>query len=250
MRPIRWYLKGIFPVKFTLSMYSVFLLLEWIILNYSPSRSSGVLGFVDISVLLVNPFILLSSFLHVYRSKETTLFELSLLSSWGGIALARTVSALLNVLAFWCLQAVFIVLVTEPKVMTSESFLVLLSPDAPLWLVPTSLNFFVNYITLGLLISLMSNRTSSLLLGAFVFFFMPISVLILIGSYQQNGIELSGPMAYFAYFMNPESTYLFRLQYPNLVDLSLTQGFVASMIISTVLALVYYLAFTRLQFKP
>ncbi|BAB66819.1 hypothetical protein STK_17310 [Sulfurisphaera tokodaii str. 7] len=253
MRSIRWYFKGLFPLKFMVLIITTSLLLESAVYFTSSDPKIGIQNLVMLSLMLINPLVLISAFLHVYRSKETTLFELSLLASWRGIAIARIVSALLFVLMFWSIQSFYLLLLiflAEYKVITLNSFIILLSANTLLWLILTTLNFFVNYISIGLLISLMSTKTSSLLLGALVFFFMPFSVIILLSSYQENGIELSGPMTYFIYFLNPEWSYMFNLQYPKLINLHLIQGLTISVVVSILLIAIYYLAFIKLQFKP
>ncbi|BFI76764.1 hypothetical protein [Sulfurisphaera ohwakuensis] len=253
MRSIRWYFKGLFPLKFMALIIATSLLLESAVYITSSDPKIGIQNLVMLSLMLINPLVLISAFLHVYRSKETTLFELSLLASWREIAIARIVSALLFVLMFWSIQSFYLLLLiflAKYKVIILNSFIILLSANTLLWLILTALNFFVNYISIGLLISLMSNKTSSLLLGALVFFFMPFSVIILLSSYQENGIELSGPMTYFIYFLNPEWSYMFNLQYPKLIDLHLIQGFTISVAVSIILITIYYLAFIKLQFKP
>ena len=238
MGPIRWYLKGLFPLKFTSVMFGVFLFLEWLTLYYN-SVEEGLQEFVYLSFMLVNPFILLSAFLHVFRSKETTLFELSLLSSWRSIAVARIFSSLVYVLSFWALQSVLLFAVLH---------------EMAVWLILTSLNSLINYVGLGLVVSLTSNRTSSIVLGSLVFFLFPFSSVVLLQNYLQYYIKyhisLSGPLAYLVYFLNPEATYVSRLLYPKLVDLQLSQGFAVSIVVSIVLIALYYFAFVRLQFKP
>ena len=240
MRPIRWYLKGLFPIKSTSVMFGIFLILYWLAIYYSATPDQGAQAFVFLSFMLVNPFILLSAFLHVFRSKETTLFELSMLSSWRGIALARVLSSLIYVLTFWALQAVLLLVTLLTGVPKETVF----------WLVLTTLNSMTNYVSLGLVTSLTSNRTSSVVMGSLVFFLMPFSSFVVLQNYLQYNIKLSGPMAYLVYFFNPEATYIYHSQYPGFIDLQLVHGFAASLAISLTLMALYYFVFTRLQFKP
>jgi len=240
MRSIKWYLKGLFPVKFTITMFSGLIAVELLFYTVSPADSRAQI-LVELSILLINPFVLLSAFLHVFRSKEMTLFESSLLSSWKGIALARIVSAFLYILAFWIVQSVFLILTTSKSTGTNISLL---------WLIPTTLSFFLAYIGLGLLVSLISNRASSMLLSAMVFFFLPLSAQTLLNNYIQRELQASGFITYLSYYLNPEWTYLMHLQYPDLVIVHLKESFIYSLIVTLVITVTYYLAFNRLQFKP
>jgi hypothetical protein len=227
MRAIRWYLKGLFPPTFTISFYVIVVVLEYL-LYYGSGRISSVMG---ILVFFINPIFVISGFLHVSRSREITLFELSMLASWRDVALAKVLSAFIYIIPFAVIQSTFI-----------------LAEHGSSQYALTEVMFLLSYTSLGLLVSLIGSKSSGLAVAVTAFFIMPISVQILIINYIHYKMKVDQFISSVGYILNPITTYCYHVQ--GIVTLGLMKGLIINIIADAIFLLLFYIAFRSIQIKP
>jgi hypothetical protein len=97
---IKWYLKNLFPPPVYMPVLSLITIMQLYIIEHLKST----IEFSILTQMLLIPLIILIAGSHFFRGKLLTIFELSLIGSWGRIAISKIIVFTIGFLPFIVLE--------------------------------------------------------------------------------------------------------------------------------------------------
>ena len=215
-------------------LFLLILLVELPLYYFAMSMdTAGRINLLNMVIILVafflNPVYIVSGISHVARSWDTTVFEVSMLSGWLKIAVARIISVLVYMIPYVILQS--IILYSFSAIARAGTVLVV-------YLV---LSVYM-HTGLALLISIVKRRTVTLLASAVVLFIAPLSISIILSNYMMFSAKPGLIVSIASYVFNPMLAYWYNIQHPGFIRISWIDG----LIIDTIMVLMFYVVFILL----
>jgi hypothetical protein len=227
MKIVKWYIKGLFPIRFLISFYIIILTLQFLIWYYYKESSIDLI--ININSLFLIPIFVINGALHIIRNKETTVLEISLLRSWKSVSIGRIFSAYIFSLTFGILEFLLTYLLYNDLIISLLIIITLLT-----------------YSSLSLLSSLLHSSTSILIISTISFLF-PIGFLTLISSYNRLNLKLPIIIQIFSWIFAPNYSYTYYEKGTITIDPSL--GILCNITFLLISTILYYELFRKLEFK-
>jgi len=200
---IKWYFKGLFPIKLLLMLIVLILIFELVLYVYYKELPDvrdkiNVLWSLTILIsVLFNPPILASGVAHIARTRDMTIFEVSLIGSWTSTAIAKVIAIMIYILPYILLQYVILYLfIVEQNVIGFElGVLVILS--------------LLLYCGLAILLTLSGSRVVAVLGSIMLSFLLPLSALITISTLSIYKItHINTMFSILLFTLNPLTAYV------------------------------------------
>jgi hypothetical protein len=189
-----------------------------------------------ITSLFLNPLILASGVAHVARTKDITVYELSMIGNWRALAIGRLVSLLLYILPYLIIQSVLLfLLITRDSIVGIEIILL-------------TIIMLLFYCSLGMVLSLSGSRVVAVIGLSMMTFLLPLSAWILILISQLNNVvDFDVITSIILYLLNSPMTFMFEKIYGIRLSVSWIQGGGVTILTSLLLMALYIHVFTRRQ---
>ncbi|MEM0373797.1 MAG: hypothetical protein QXO96_04500 [Sulfolobales archaeon] len=227
MKIVKWYIKGLFPIRFLIPFYIVILTFQFLIWYYYKESSIDLI--ININSLFLIPILVIHGALHITRNKETTVLEISLLRSWKFVSIGRIFSIYIFSLTFGIVEFLLTYLLYSNLIISILIIITLLI-----------------YSSLSLLASLLHSSTSILIVSTISFLF-PIGFLTLISSYSRLNLKLPIIIQIFSWIFAPNYSYSYYEE--GVITLDPSLGIICDIIFSIISTISYYELFRKLDFK-
>jgi hypothetical protein len=239
---IKWYMKGLFPIKLMMLLYSIILFIDLLFYTYYINlvnpwfRTTLIFNIIVITSLFLNPLILASGVAHVARTKDMTVYELSMIGNWRALAIGRLVSLLLYISPYSIIQSVLLfLLITRDSVVSIEIILLIIV-------------MLLFYCSLGMVLSLSGSRVVAVIGLSMTTFLLPLSAWILILISQLNNVvDFDVITSIILYLLNSPMTFMSEKIYGIRLSVSWIQGGGVTILTSLLLMALYIHVFTRRQ---
>lgn len=239
---IKWYMKGLFPIKLMMLLYSIILFIDLLFYTYYINlvnpwlKTISTFNIIVITSLFLNPLILASGVAHVARTKDMTVYELSMIGNWRALAIGRLVSLLLYILPYLIIQSVLLfLLITRDSIVGIEIILL-------------TIIMLLFYCSLGMVLSLSGSRVVAVIDLSMMTFLLPLSAWILILISQLNNVvDFDVITSIILYLLNSPMTFMFEKIYGIRLSVSWIQGGGVTILTSLLLMALYIHVFTRRQ---
>lgn len=239
---IKWYLKGLFSLKLIIPLYFIVLFFDVLLyvhitsLTDPQSRITSLFSIIVTTSLVLNPIILASGIAHVARTKDMTVYELSMISGWLSLALGRLIALLLYITPYLVIQLILLYLsTTASNIIGSEIMLLTIA-------------MLLFYCSLGMLLTISGSRVIAVIGLSMTTLLLPISTWILVSISQLNGITSFDAMtSIMLYLFNPPMAYMFDKVYGVELSASWIQGGSTTVLVSLFLLTLYIYIFTKKQ---
>ncbi len=187
---VKWYMRGLFPHPLTEIVLAIVLASQY----YAERYAGGQLAFVTVSQLLLLPIYGLLMSFHVIRDSKLTVFELSVLKSWEGIAIAKII---VLVVGFVPILVADIVLISSFSGYMLSLFLVA-------WV--------LEYLTITCLASLVRSQSGALLIVISFGILIPVGILSVLSYASSTHLVLGTSLSIVMYVLAPMLTYYYSSQ--------------------------------------
>jgi hypothetical protein len=239
---IKWYLKGLFPPKLIIPLYSIILFFDVLFyihisgLTDPQAKINTLFIIIATTSLFLNPLILASGIAHVARTKDLTIYELSMISSWLAVALARLVALYLYITPYLVIQLILLYLSTTASNIIGAEIMLL------------TIAMLLFYCSLGMLLTISGSRVVAVIGLSMTTFLLPISTWILVSVSQLSGIKsFDDVTSIMLYLFNSPMAYMFDKVYGVKLSTSWIQGGKATFYVTLFLLILYIYVFTRKQ---
>jgi|GEM_PF-1013907 hypothetical protein len=218
----KWYLKGLFThpsieLILTLSIFLEFLM----------SKNLPLMSFMIQSIII--PVYLLYTNLHIFRQRDFTVFEISMLRTWRAIPVAKALVLLTSSLPLIVIETVFLLFVNDS-----------------IHILNLIINI-INYLVFSLIISLLNAREAGVIVLSIFLLLMPSGFSILVQTYISLNIRPDLTIQFLSYYFDTIVSEDYYKQ--GILQNSLSYFLMPILVIDLVLFLVYFLSFSRADLR-
>jgi hypothetical protein len=239
---VKWYFRGLFLPSVLVPIFLLMLLFYGLLYGYSlglgdsGERFRVVYLVVVLASVLLNPLFLASGVAHVARTRDMTVFEVSMFGCWVCVAVSRLAALLVYLAPYMLFQVVALWFFVRGVGGVG------LEVGLLLWL---SLLFYGG---IAVVLSLGGSRVVAVVGSSMLTFLLPTSVLILVGSltmYRVSSLDVFTSAV--LYLFNAPLSYVASYLYGFRMALSWTQGALLLVLVDVLVFAMYVYVFSRKQ---